>query len=79
MEPEQRELIRHLLAEITALLEKAHDCATKGQAHTPSTVGLCAIADDLAAAANGVLTLADAIDVVLGPRKQPRAKSSKLR
>ncbi len=79
MEPEQRELIRHLFAEITALLEEAHDCATEGQAQTRSAPRLRAIADDLTTAAHDVLALAGAIDVVLGPQRQTKAKPSKRR
>jgi len=77
MAPEKRELVQYLFAEITSMLEDAHELAAKGQAQNKSAVRLRIIAKDLATAANGVLLLAGSIDIVLGPQKPPRAKQHK--
>ncbi len=77
MEPEKRELIQHLFAEMMSVLEDAHELAAKGQAQNKSAVRLRTIAEDLATAANGVLTLARSIDIVLSPQKPPGAKQHK--
>ncbi len=68
---------KHLFAEITSMLEDAHELAAKGQAQNKLAVRLLTIAADIATAANGVVTLARSIDIVLGPRKPPRAKRHK--
>ncbi len=77
MAPEKRELVQHLFAEITSMLEDAHELAAKGQAQNKSAVRLRIIAEGLAIAANGVLTLARSIDIILGPQKPPRARQHK--
>lgn len=77
MAPEKRKLVQHLFAEITSMLEDAHELAAKGQAQNKLAVRLLTLAADIATAANGVVTLARSIDIVLGPRKPPRAKRHK--
>lgn len=77
MEPEKRELVQHLFAEMTSVLEDAHELAAKGQAQNKSLVRLRTIAENLATAANGVSALARSIDIVLGPQKPPRVRQHK--
>ena len=72
MAPEKREFVQHLFAEVTSMLEDAHELAANGQTQTSSVARVRATAKDLTTVANNLLALTGAIDAVLSLQKPPR-------
>lgn len=74
MDSGARERVQQLFVEITSLLEDAHKRAAKGQAKRVSAATLRALTQELSASANRLLTLAAAIDVILGGHESTKTR-----
>jgi len=68
MDDDHRELVRHLFAAATALIETAHDAAVAGQSGEIAAGGYAAVARRLQAAAQDIAALADAARVIAADR-----------
>ncbi len=68
MDDNDRELVRHLFAAATALIETAHDAATTGQSSEIAAGEYAAVARRLQAAAQDIAALAEAARVIAADR-----------
>ena len=67
MDDDHRELVRHLFAAVTALIETAHEAATAGQSEALTARAYAGAARRLREAARGIAALAEAAAVIAGP------------
>jgi len=67
MEDDHRELVRHLFAAATDMIETAHETATAGQSEALSAEAYVAAAQRLRGVAGGIATLTEAAAVIAGP------------
>jgi dihydrodipicolinate synthase/N-acetylneuraminate lyase len=70
LEPDRRDLVQRLFADITSALEVAHAFASTGQSHALSPAEYARCAERLKAAISDVETLGAAIRVVLSPTEE---------
>ena len=68
MDDDDRELLRHLFAATTVLIETAHESAVAGQASEIAAGDYAAVARRLQAAAQDIAALAEAVLVIAADR-----------
>ena len=66
MDDDDRELVRHLFAAATALIETAHEAAIAGQSEALTARAYAEAARQLEAAARDIAALAEAAAVIAG-------------
>ncbi len=67
MDDDHQELVRHLFAAATALIETAHDAAIAGQSGAIAAGDYAEAAHRLQGAARDIAALAEAAAVIVGP------------
>ncbi len=67
MDDDRRELVRHMFAAVTALIETAHEAAIAGQSEALTAEAYAGAAGRLQAAARDIVALAEAAAVIAGP------------